>query len=138
MPARKTTPSLKTVRILPPLQQTEEAAALFRIEHASEQRQIVFVDIGDRPDRHPVTRPMPFVESANGSRVASTRVVGRRPNEHIDEVESASVHQGGGGPALDAVDAAALEHEPVVSKIGDRRRKIQLALKPWLHGVLIR
>ena len=38
---------------------------------------------------------------------------------------------------MNDVDAAALQWKSLIGKILDRRREIQFAVEPWLHGVLI-
>src|SRR5260370_16075508 len=50
---------------------------------------------------------------------------------------AARVDEHGHGAAVDDVEAAALQGKSFVYKIVDRRRKVQLAVKPRLYGVLV-
>src|SRR5467141_197600 len=50
---------------------------------------------------------------------------------------AARVDEHGDGAAVDDVEAAALQGKSFIHKIVDRRRKVQLAVEPRLHGVLV-
>jgi hypothetical protein len=60
-----------------------------------------------------------------------------RPNENIDDVVSTLVHKRTYAVIADVVQPPSHQSEILVRKIAHRRSKIQLSVKPGLHGVLI-
>src|ERR1700737_1875126 len=61
----------------------------------------------------------------------------RRPDKQIDEFFSPLVDNCCDRPLLQDVDSTPNQHVSSLREIGDRRRIIQLPVKPWFYGVLI-
>ena len=60
-----------------------------------------------------------------------------RPDKEIDNVFIAMKNQRGHAAAVEVIEPAADKRKFPRGQILDRRREIQLSLKPGLHGVLI-
>src|SRR5260370_12072359 len=61
----------------------------------------------------------------------------RRPDEDVDEMLAPRVDQHGNGAPVNNIEPAALQRKSIPHKIVDRRREIELAIKPRLHRVLV-
>src|SRR5262249_54543610 len=53
-------------------------------------------------------------------------------------MQMTSIDEDGRGATVDVVEASTGERKAPVGEVDDRWRDIQLAVEPWLHGVLIR
>src|SRR5215471_861888 len=80
--------------------------SLLVLQRADELGELFVVQVGDRPERHAVAPPMARVESAKRLLFRPGGLIGRRPDEHVDRVLLALIHDCGDRPARDVLETA--------------------------------
>src|SRR4030095_1051515 len=68
-------------------------------------------------------------------RISSALII---PDVHVDHMLVTSIDEDGGSTTVDVVEASTNQRKTPVGEVNDRWRDVQLAIEPWLHGVLIR
>ena len=63
--------------------------------------------------------------------------VGGRPHEQIYDVGGMPVDERPDHPVVKIIESATAKRKTIIGKIDYRRRRVELAVEPWLHCVLI-
>src|SRR5258705_415356 len=59
------------------------------------------------------------------------------PREHVDHVLAASVDECGEGVAIEVIEPAAQQGEALARQLRHGRRKVEPAVEPWLHRMVV-
>src|SRR5437868_2148560 len=94
------------------------------------------LDVGDGPEIHAVLRPAHDVVTLTLRRLRR-RVAGTGPDELINEVLVVLIDERCDGPAVEIIETATGQWKVRRGEILDRRREVELAVEPRLHGVAI-
>src|SRR3954471_12014202 len=116
------------------VQQTSHSTAA---EQVDELAKLLLVEVRDGGAGHSIVIPAQEVVAVviGGGRLRVRE--GRRPGVEIDHVLMPLVDDGGDGTVAEVVEPAADEGETVGGEVDDRRVKVELAVEPRLHGVLV-
>src|SRR3954465_12991721 len=98
------------------------------------------IEIRERPESHPVAGPVkrvvPIVDRRPPS-IGPDPALLLRPDEQVDHMLAAFVHQCRNSPSGDVVEPATSQREAFIRKINDRGSEVETSIEPGFHRMLV-